>query len=53
VREELCRSHMILRHEDPFAQVVAPDYPELDLRTLRAIMRQAGLTVDQFKDFLK
>ena len=41
-------SHMILRRDDPFAQVVVPDHKELDRRTLRAIIRQAGLSVDEF-----
>jgi len=41
-------SHMILRRDDPFAQVVVPDHRELDRGTLRAIIRQAGLSVDEF-----
>jgi predicted RNA binding protein YcfA (HicA-like mRNA interferase family) len=41
-------SHMILRREAPFAQVVVPDHRELDRGTLRAVIRQAGLTVDDF-----
>jgi len=41
-------SHMILRREKPFAQVVIPDHKELDRGTLRAIIRQAGLSVDAF-----
>lgn len=41
-------SHMVLRRDDPFAQVVVPDHSELDRGTLRAILRQAGLTVDAF-----
>lgn len=42
------RSHMILRRDAPFTQVVVPDHPELDRGTLRAIIRQAGLSVDEF-----
>ena len=38
-----CGSHMILRRDDPFSQVVVPDHKELDRRTLRAMVRQAGL----------
>ncbi len=45
-------SHLILRREDPFSQVVVPDHVELDRGTLRAIIRQAGLTVDQFRNLL-
>ena len=46
-------SHMILRRDDPFAQVVVPDHKELDTGTLRAIIRHAGLTVDEFVRLLK
>jgi predicted RNA binding protein YcfA (HicA-like mRNA interferase family) len=45
-------SHIVLRRAEPFAQVVVPDHPELDRGTLRAIIRQTGLTVDQFKGLL-
>jgi predicted RNA binding protein YcfA (HicA-like mRNA interferase family) len=41
-------SHVILRRDDPFAQLVVPDHSELDRGTLRAIIRQAGLNVDEF-----
>ena len=41
-------SHMILRRDNPFAQVVVPDHKELDRGTLRAILRQAALSVDDF-----
>ena len=41
-------SHIILRRDNPFAQVVVPDHKELDRGTLRAIIRQAGLSVDEF-----
>lgn len=41
-------SHMVLRRDDPFAQVVVPDHKELDRGTLRAIIRQTGLSVDEF-----
>jgi len=41
-------SHVILRRNDPFAQVVVPDHKEIDRGTLRAILRQAGLSVDEF-----
>jgi hypothetical protein len=43
---------MVLRRDDPFAQVVVPDHRELDRGTLRAILRHAGLTVGQFLDLL-
>ena len=41
-------SHIILRRDEPFAQLVVPDHQELDRGTLRAIIRQAGLSVDTF-----
>jgi predicted RNA binding protein YcfA (HicA-like mRNA interferase family) len=43
---------MILRREDPFTQLVVPDHKELDRGTLRAIIRQANLTLDQFVSML-
>lgn len=41
-------SHLILRRDEPFAQVVVPDHRELDSGTLRSIIRQAGFSVDEF-----
>ncbi len=41
-------SHIILRRDHPFAQVVVPAHKELDRGTLRAIIRQSGLSVDEF-----
>jgi predicted RNA binding protein YcfA (HicA-like mRNA interferase family) len=45
-------SHIVLRRSSPFAQLVVPDHRELDRGTLRAIIRQAGLTVEEFVDLL-
>jgi predicted RNA binding protein YcfA (HicA-like mRNA interferase family) len=45
-------SHMILRRDDPFSQVVVPDHDELDTGTLRVIIQQAGLSIDEFKAML-
>lgn len=45
-------SHVVMRRMDPSAMVVVPDHPELDRGTLRAIIRQVGLTSDQFRDLL-
>jgi len=45
-------SHVILRRDDPFTQVVVPDHKKLDTGTLRAIIRQTGLSVDEFVDLL-
>ena len=41
-------SHIILRRDDPFAQTVVPDHKELDRGTLRAILRQTDISVDEF-----
>lgn len=45
-------SHVILRRDDPFAQTVVPLHKELDRGTLRAIIRQAGLSIDEFVNLL-
>ena len=41
-------SHVILRRDEPFAQVVVPEHQELAKGTLRAIIRDADLSVDEF-----
>jgi len=41
-------SHIILRRDEPFTQLVVPNHNELDRGTLRAIIREAGLTVEEF-----
>jgi len=46
-------SHMILRRAQPFAQVTVPNHDELDRGTLRAIIRQSGMNVDDFAALLK
>ncbi len=46
-------SHMILRHADPpFRRLVVPDHKELRRGTLRAIIRQAGLSVPEFLELI-
>ena len=45
-------SHIILRRDDPYAQLVVPDHRELDRGTLRAIVRQADLSVEELVDLL-
>jgi predicted RNA binding protein YcfA (HicA-like mRNA interferase family) len=45
-------SHMILRRDQPFAPVTVPDYKELDRGTLRSIIRQVGLSVEDFTRLL-
>jgi len=45
-------SHIVVRRDQPFAQLVVPDHKELDRGTLRAILRQAGPGVDEFNALL-
>ena len=45
-------SHIILRRDEPFAQTVVPAHRELDRGTLRAILRQIELSVDDFVHLL-
>lgn len=46
-------SHIVLRQaEPPHRRVTVPDHKEVAKGTLRAIIRQAGLTVDEFKALL-
>jgi predicted RNA binding protein YcfA (HicA-like mRNA interferase family) len=45
-------SHIVLRREEPFAQVVVPDHRELDRGTLRAILRQAGISIEEISDLV-
>ena len=46
-------SHIVLRQtEYPHRRLVVPDHTEVAKGTLRAIIRQSGLTVDEFKALL-
>lgn len=45
-------SHLVLRRDDPFAQVVVPNHRKLDRGTLHAILRQAGVSVEQLFELL-
>ena len=45
-------SHIVLRRDDPFSQVIVPNHRELDRGTLRAIIRQAGMSVDEISKLL-
>ena len=46
-------SHMILRRTTyPFRRLTVPDHRELAKGTLRAILREAGLAVEQFVGLL-
>ncbi len=45
-------SHIKLRRNRPYAQVVVNQTKELEPGTLRAILRSAGLTIDEFIELL-
>ena len=46
-------SHMMLRQEEPpFRRLTVPDHAELPKGTLRAIIREAGLTVEELLGLL-
>ncbi|MFO7650729.1 MAG: type II toxin-antitoxin system HicA family toxin [bacterium] len=46
-------SHIILRHnKPPHRRLSVPDHPELAKGTLRALIRDAGLTPDEFAALL-
>ncbi len=40
-------SHMILRREEPYARVVVPDHKQVRPGTLRRILHDAALTVEE------
>ena len=46
-------SHIILAREEPKTTVIVPNHKQLDRGTLRAIIRQVDLTVDEFVQLLK
>ena len=45
-------SHITMVRKSPPSQTTIPNHKELDRGTLRAIIRQVGLTVDQFIELL-
>lgn len=46
-------SHIVLRNvEPPYRRLVVPDHNEVAKGTLRGIIRQAGLSVEEFKSLL-
>ena len=46
-------SHIILRQNTaPYRRIVVPDHKEVAKGTLRAIIRQVGLTVEEFRALL-
>ncbi len=43
---------MTLTRKDPYAQVIVPDHKELGKGILRSIIRDAGLSVEEFTALL-
>lgn len=46
-------SHIVLRRDAPFAQVVVPDHKSVDTGTLASILDGAGLSVEDFIKLMK
>jgi predicted RNA binding protein YcfA (HicA-like mRNA interferase family) len=47
-------SHIILRHaQPPHRRLTVPDHREVAKGTLRALIREAGITVEQFAALLR
>ncbi|MCK6370594.1 MAG: type II toxin-antitoxin system HicA family toxin, partial [Gammaproteobacteria bacterium] len=45
VRKRQAGSHIVMRRNTPFAQVVVPEHHQLDRGTLRAILRHADISL--------
>ena len=45
-------SHIIMRRDDPYAQTVVPNHSQIDRGTLRAILRQIGITPEHLTSLL-
>ena len=45
-------SHIIIRRDQPFTQLSVPDHKVLDRGTLRSLIRQSGISVQEFIDLL-
>jgi len=46
-------SHIVLRRDSPFAQVVVPDHKSIDTGTLASILGGADLSVEDFIKLIK
>jgi len=45
-------SHVIMRRDEPFAQVVVPDHTSIDPGTLSHILDGADISIDELMDLL-
>jgi len=41
-------SHMILRREEPYARAVVPDHKQVRVGTLRRILADTGISLEEF-----
>jgi predicted RNA binding protein YcfA (HicA-like mRNA interferase family) len=46
-------SHIVLRRDNPFVQVVVPDHKNIDTGTLASIIDGADLSVDELIELVK
>lgn len=46
-------NHIHMRRDNPFAQVAIPNHKPIKRGTLQSIIRQSGLSVDEFLELLK
>jgi len=46
-------SHIVVRKDEPFSQIVIPNHKVLDRGTLRGIIKQTGLSVEEFNKIIK
>lgn len=46
-------SHIVLRRDEPFSQVVVPDHKSVDTGTLASILNGANLSVEGFIKLVK
>ena len=45
--------HMVLRRDEPYARAVIPDHKQVRTGTLRRIIADAGLSVEEFMHLLR
>jgi predicted RNA binding protein YcfA (HicA-like mRNA interferase family) len=45
-------SHMVPRRDEPYARAIVPDHKQIRSGTLRRIISDAGLTVEQFMELM-
>ena len=45
-------SHIIMRRDNPYAQVTVPNHKTIDRGTLHSIIQGAGMSVEEFNELL-